>query len=87
MRARRTVDDPHDRLTAIADRMLTLAAGEDGIRAIVLLADGLEAGLGATGYAESENDQDVMLDMLHHLRALLQVNGRDLHIVPIVGQG
>lgn len=87
---KRTEGEPHDRLTALCDRMLAQLDTEDGnqgIKAIVMLKDGdtfqLEGGIGMRGY---DDEGEVVEDLLKHLKALFEVNGKQLFVTTI-GEG
>lgn len=84
---RRTEDQPHDRLTRICDRVTTAIDAdpehqpED--KAIIMLDDGEKGGLVLHGY---DNDVDAMADLLTHLKAIFEANGRTLVVAPL-GRG
>jgi hypothetical protein len=87
---RHTDGEPHDRLTRIADAVLDAVRAHpeyrDGDRAIVLLDDGHNGGIGLGGYDEP---LDALADVLTHAKALGAVRGLSVAVVPIeqVGQG
>jgi hypothetical protein len=83
---KRTEGEPHDRLTRLCDAMLdTLAAhpevGDEKV--IIFLQDGGRGGLVLHGYDE---DTDAMVDLLIHLKAIFEANGKTLLVAPL-GQG
>ncbi len=75
---------PGDRLTRICDSMLATfnQHGEkhDNDRAIVFLVDERKGGIGIAGYAD---DNDAVVDLIVHLRAIFRARGQDLHFVPV----
>ena len=77
-------DTPQDRLTRICDGMIGAfnqhAEKRPTDRAIVFLVDEVKGGIGLAGY---KNDDDAVLDLLVHLRAIFRARGQDLHFVPI----
>jgi hypothetical protein len=85
--ATRTVDEPHDQLTRIADAMIeTLIAHleyTDKMRTMIFLDDGERGGIGLYNY---ENDNEAITDLILHLKAMFEANGKTVVIVPI-GQG
>jgi hypothetical protein len=85
--ARRSEGAPHDRLTRLCDAMTqTLEAHpeyRDGDKAMLFLDDGKRGGIVLHGY---DADVDAMTDLLMHLKALFEANGKTLMIVP-VGEG
>lgn len=88
MKTERSEIEPHDRLTRITDTMTKCldqhpeATGNE--RCVVLLSDGDDGGLVLHGY---ENDTDAMVDILSHLKALCEANGKSLAFAPMVGRG
>ena len=80
--------EPHDRLTRMAERMLGAFEADpeyrEGDRAIVLLDDKRHGGIGTRGHGEPD---DMLDDLLVHLKALFEVHGRPLAIAPIGGEG
>ena len=77
-------DTPQDRLTRVCNDMLVTFRGHDekqeADRAIVFLVNDGKGGIGMAGYA---NEDDVVMDLLVHLRAMFRARGADLHFVPI----
>ena len=76
---------PRDRLTRVSDALLDAfrnhAETTDGDRAIVFLfSKDKRGGIGMTGY---ESDNDALVDLFVHLRAIMRANGKDLHLVPV----
>jgi len=78
-------DTPQDRITRIADTMLTVfnnhAEKRGADRAIVFVTDTVkEGGIAFTGYVDN---RDAIVDLIVHLRAMLRTQGLDLHFVPV----
>jgi hypothetical protein len=75
---------PQDRLTRICGSMLATfnqhAEKHEADRAIVFLVDERKGGIGAAGYT---NDDDAVLDLIVHLKAIFKARGQDLHFVPV----
>ena len=84
----RSYDDPHDRLTAIADAMLDAmkkhpdATGNE--RAVVFLADP-STRMNGTGMLV-DDEVDAVVIVLEHLEAMLAVQGKRLVVLPL-GEG
>jgi hypothetical protein len=82
--AKRTEGVPHDRLTRLADVMAAAleAAPEyrEGDKAIMFLDDGKRGGLVLHGY---DDDTEAMDDLIVHLQAIFEVNGKTLMVVPV----
>jgi hypothetical protein len=85
--AKRTEGEPHDRLTRMCDAAIQAFEAHpehrDGDKAIVFLDDGGRGGIVLHGY---DSDVDAMADLLMHLKALFEANGRTLMVIP-VGEG
>ena len=85
--ARRSEGEPHDRLTRIADRMITAAERQPehraGDKTIIFLDDGDRGGIVLAGY---DDDMDAMADLFVHLKAVFEANGKTLMLAPI-GEG
>lgn len=83
----RTVGEPHNRLTRLGNEVLdvlhSLPEYREGDRCVVFLSDGERGGTALDGYSE---DAEAMVDVLMHLRAVFEANGKTLAIVPI-GRG
>lgn len=83
----RRTEEPHDRLTRLADVAIRAFEADpeyrDGDKCIVFLDNGQRGGLVLHGY---ENDADAMVDLLIHLRAIFRANGKDLMIATL-GEG
>jgi hypothetical protein len=81
---RKTVGQPHDRLTRMADAMTTAMERHPeyrkGDRAILFLEDDDKGGIVLTGY---DSDVDAMSSLFIHLKAIFKVNGRELMVIPI----
>lgn len=75
---------PQDRLTRICNSMIATfnQSGEkrEADRAIVFLVDENKGGIGIAGY---ENEDDALVDLMVHLRAIFQARGQELHFVPV----
>lgn len=88
--ARRTEGKPHNRLTRICDAMTETMdqhpERREGDKAIVFLDDGTRGGIVLHGY---ENDVDAMADLIMHLKAIFEANGKSFQIIPFeqVGYG
>lgn len=82
--AKRTEGEPHDRLTRLCDVMTRALEADpeyrDGDKVIVFLDDGDRGGIQLFGY---ESDVDAMADLLTHLKAIFEANGKTLMIMPI----
>jgi hypothetical protein len=82
---------PHDRLTRITERVISTIEADpeyrEGDHAIVFMDDGNRGGIGMHGY---ESDTEAMADLLLHLKAIFEANGKTLTLVPFErggGQG
>jgi hypothetical protein len=88
--AQRSVGQPHDRLTRITDRLLTAVAADpeyqEGDKCIVFMHDDGRAGIGLHGYDE-DNDIDAMADLLIHIKAIFEANGKTLMVMPVGRDG
>ena len=81
--------EPHDRMTRVANRVLEnfeQLEEAEGLRAIVFINGKDRSGIGSHGY---EDSTEILVDLFMHLKALFEVNGKELSILPItrVGQG
>ena len=78
---RRTVGEPHDRLTRIGDAMLdALSAHPEyltGDKALVLLDHDHEGAVAGHGY---EDDNEVITNLIRHLQAMLELRGASMQI-------
>jgi hypothetical protein len=88
--AQRT-EDPHDRLTRIGDRMTDALKADPehqaGDKAIVMLMnDGDGHGHGGITLAGYDDDTSAMADLLIHLKAIFEANGKKFMIMP-AGRG
>jgi len=85
--ATRTEGIPHDRLTRICDAMTTAMDVHPEVheedKAIVFLDDGKMAGMVLHGYTD---DVDAIADLLMHLQALFEANGKRLMVATIGGE-
>lgn len=77
-------DTPQDRLTRMCNTMIAAfhEHPEKGAsdRAIVFLVDETKGGIGLAGYAD---DDDPIVDLIVHLRAILRTRGQELHFVTV----
>jgi hypothetical protein len=84
--ARRS-EEPVDRLTRLADAAIKATEGHpehhEDDKVIVFLDDGKRAGLVLGGY---EDDTEAMVDLLMHIKAIFEANGKDL-LFTTLGQG
>jgi hypothetical protein len=84
---RRTEGEPHDRLTrlcaAMTDELQVNPDYTSEIKCVVFLVDGKQVGLQLFNY---DDDLDAAVDLLFHLRAIFEANGKTLMLVP-VGSG
>lgn len=84
MKTDRSEGSPHDRLTRITDAMTdTLdehpeATGEE--RCLVFLSDDEGGGIVMHGY---EDDAEAITDILIHLKAIFEANGKEIAFVPV----
>lgn len=80
--------EPHDRLTAMADRLTDAfdadSEHEEGDKCIIFLDDGKRAGLCIHGY---EKTQDALVDLLGHLTAMFQSMGMRLDVMALDADG
>jgi hypothetical protein len=85
--ARRTEGQPHDRLTRLCDAMTAALEADpeyrEGDKAVIMLDDGSRGGIVLHGY---DSDTDAMADLIMHLKAIFEANGKTLMIVPL-GRG
>jgi hypothetical protein len=84
---RRTEGQPHDRLTRLCDAMTgTLEQQAEytaDVKAVIMLDDGQRGGIVLHGY---DDDTQAMVDLLMHLKAIFEANGKTLMIMPL-GRG
>lgn len=76
-------DEPSDRLTRLCKVMsdaLDADPESEGVQAIVMVTDGDRGGIVVHQY-ESENE--ALVDLLVHARALFNANGKELAILPM----
>ena len=75
---------PQDRLTRICNDMISTFNGhvekQTADRAIVFLVDEVKGGIGLAGYTDED---DALVDLIVHLRAIFSARGQELHFVPI----
>lgn len=82
----RRTEEPHDRLTRLCAAMTDAldAHPERGDeKAIVFLQDEKRGGLQLHGY---DDDTEAIADLLVHLRAIFEANGKRLLIAPLHGE-
>jgi hypothetical protein len=83
--AKRTVGEPHDRLTRLCDAMTeTLVAHEeyaDDVKCIVFLDDDERGGLVLHGY---DDDTEALANLFMHLKAIFNAQGKDLVFAPLL---
>jgi hypothetical protein len=74
--------EPHDRLTLICDRMTDVLdePGNEDIKAIVMLDDGVHGGIVTQGYTDQ---REAFVDAYTHLKAMAHTVGIDLSFVGI----
>lgn len=84
LNARRTEGEPHDRLTKLCAEMTDVLDAKGGdaadVKCIVFLNDADRAGLQIHGY---EDDTEAMADLLVHLKAIFEANGKTLMFAPL----
>lgn len=82
--AHRHEGKPVDRLTRIGDRMTTALEADpehrDGDKAIVMLNDAGGGGITMAGY---DDDTEAMADLIIHLKAIFEANGKTFKILPL----
>ena len=66
--------EPHDKLTRLADEMLAIIKGDD-VKAIVMLTDETNAGVGMSGW---EDDAEAVAFMLVELQTVMRASGKDM---------
>lgn len=80
--------EPHDRMTRMCDAAITTfethPEHRDGDKCIVFLDDGKRAGIVLHGYT---SDVDAMADLLIHLKAIFEANGKTLQVHALGGEG
>jgi hypothetical protein len=72
-------DEPHSPLTQLVDDMLATLAGTTdvtGLRAVVMLTNAEDGGLGFAGYEDDE--AQFAVDVLNHIEAYLKTLGLTL---------
>jgi hypothetical protein len=81
-------ETPETPLTLLCAKLLDVLEQKDvpSVKAIVMLDDGVNGGIGIYGYAD---DVEAIGDMFVHLAAIFEANGKGLMIVPLatMGQG
>lgn len=82
---RRTVDQPHDRLTRLCDAMIAAleadAEHRDGDKAVIMLDDGDRGGIVIHGYGEDH--RRAAAAVLTHLKAIFEAHGQTFMIMPL----
>ena len=76
--------EPHDRLTrlcaAMTDTLHSQPEYDDKVKCIVFLDDGDRGGLQLDNYTD---DTDAIVDLMIHLKAIFNANGKELMLVPM----
>lgn len=76
--------EPHDRLTGLCDRMISVldhdfdASGNE--KCIIFIEDEKRSGIVLHGY---EDDTEAMIDLLIHLKSIFKANGKEMLIMPL----
>ena len=82
---------PIDRLTRLCDAVTDALEAHpehgDDVRCVVMLSDGTRGGLVTHGYDETGDDTDAMVDLIIHLKAVFEANGKTLMIMPLGRDG
>lgn len=83
---RRSEGEPHDRLTKLCDEMTQVIADKgaeaEDVKAVVMLQDSVKGGLVMYGY---DDDSDAIVDLMIHLTAIFEANGKKLVLAPLHG--
>jgi len=84
---KRTVGEPHSRLTRMSNRMMEAMDNDpefqEGDKAIIFLHSETRSGIGIHGYGGGNPDMEAIADLFVHLKALFEVNGKTLTIIPL----
>jgi hypothetical protein len=85
--AKRTVGEPHDRLTRCCAAMTAALEAHpeysEDVKCVVFLTDPERGGLQMHGY---EQDAEAISDVFSHLKAVFEANGSTLMFAPL-GEG
>ena len=85
--AKRTTE-PHDPLTRLCDAMTEALVAHpeyaEGIRCAIFLDNGERGGMVLHGY---DDDFEAVTDLLLHLKAIFEANGKTLMLAPLAGRG
>lgn len=80
----RSEGEPHDRLTRVCDAMVGALEAHpesaEGDKCIVFLTDDEYGGMVLHGY---DDDAEAMADLLMHIKALFQANGKEFILMPL----
>ena len=82
---KRTEDEPHDRLTALTVPMVEAlrAQPETADVKCMIFLDDTEAGRGGLVLDGYDSDADAMVNLIMHLKAIFEANGKTLVIAPL----
>ena len=77
---------PFDRLTGLCKEMTdVLDTGENAdVKAIIFLQDGHNGGIQTHGY---EEENEALVDLFIHMKALFNAQGKDVLFIPMTGPG
>jgi hypothetical protein len=82
---------PIDRLTRLCDAMTDALEAhpehDDTVRCVIMLSDEQHGGLVTHGYDDTGNDTDAMVDLIMHLKAVFEANGKTLMVMPLGRDG
>jgi len=81
--AKRTEDEPHDRLTGLTVPMLEALrerADAAEVKCMIFLDGDGRGGLVLDGY---DSDAEAMTNLIMHLKAIFEANGKTLVIAPL----
>ena len=69
---------PFNRLTEISEDMLDAIAHHKNVKAIVMLTEGEDNGIGLSGW---EDDAEAIAYIFIHLQAIMRANGKELRVM------
>ena len=79
---------PIDRLTRLCDAMTDALEAhpecDDTVKAVIMLDDGERGGIVLHGY---DDDTAAMVDLIMHLKAIFEANGKTLMVMPLGRDG
>jgi len=82
---------PIDRLTRLCDAMTDALEAhpecDDTVRCVVMLQAGERGGIVTYGYDDTGNDLDAMVDLIIHIKAIFEANGKTLMVMPLGRDG